>query len=136
MNSLINYLLIFVGFLTISIILFIINILFLVYKKKKYSLFKTTIFILALFILSIIFLILGIPFFIISESKDMLETLEYYFFPIISYNISIILLGGSLTIFNKATFKVDEKIIKSLPPSRINSIKSLEIIFKYIISYE
>jgi len=122
-NTFNYYLIIFVIFLTISIISFIINILYYNYKKKRYSLFRLKILIIFTFIILLVFLIIGIPFYITTNSKEVLQRIEMYILPIISYNFSTILFGISITLFIKALLEEDENLIRLNIPSRLDSRK-------------
>ncbi len=122
-NTYNNYVIIFVIFLTISIIFFVINLLYYSFKKRGYSLSRFRIGIIFAFITSLIFVIMGIPFYLITDSRDILQRIEFYMFPIMSYNFSIILFGLSITLFIKALLDNDENLVRLHVPSRLDSRK-------------
>ena len=73
----------------------------------------------------IIFLIIGIPFYLTSDSKDLLRRIDIYATPIVLYNFSIILFGISIIVFIKAFLEEDESVIRLKVPSRLESRRGI-----------
>ncbi len=109
--------------LILGILSFVINITFYIYKMRGYPLIKIKYFIYALFVVSIFAFSLGLPFFIFSDPKQILDSFENYLLLIILFNVSIVLLGSSIVLYIMAFLESEETITQLVNPSRLSSKK-------------
>ncbi len=109
--------------LILCILSFVINIAFYIYKIRGYPLIKIKYFIYALFVVSIFVFSLGLPFFIFSDPKQILDSFENYLLLIILFNVSIVLLGSSIVLYIMAFLESEETITQLVNPSHLSSKK-------------
>ena len=108
-------------FLILSIISFIINIIFYIYKSKGHSLNKTKKLIFIILIALILILLTCLPFFITNSSKEIMSSFKDYLIPIILFNLSVAFFSLSIMIFSLSFLEVDIDIIDLEIPSYHNS---------------
>ena len=106
-----------IQFFIIHLISLIINCVFYFYRKKGYSLQKFKYGIFILFSISIINLIYSLPYFLESDSEEILKNFNQYSYYIINFNFSIILFGVSIILFVLNFFYMKESTIDLTPPS-------------------
>lgn len=108
-------------FLILSIISVVINLIFYLFKKKKYSLIKLKVFNIALFLFSTLVFVNILPFFILYDSEIIIESFADYILYIILFNISIAFFCISVIIFLISFLTSDETVIQLNIPSRYKS---------------
>jgi len=99
MNNTFNSSISFLMFLILSISCSILNIFFYIYKKKGYSLHNFRKIIFGNFIATTVFLVIGLPFFILNNGDEIIDSFEAHLLPIILFNLSMFLFVFSVIIF-------------------------------------
>ena len=112
-------------FLILSIISFIINIIFYIYKRKGYSLLKTQKLIIIILIISTIFLFAALPFFTTNSSNVILNSFNDYIILIILFNLSVAFFSISIMLFSLPFLVADENIVNLEIPSCQGSKKGM-----------
>jgi len=110
-------------FFALSVITLLVNILFYIYKRKKYYLNRIKILISGIIISTTLFLILNIPFFINNDFYLFIDKKNGFFFPTIIFNLANALYSVSIILFLLTFLQVDERIIDLEIPSQLNNKK-------------
>jgi len=115
------YITLFIWFLILSLLSFWINLIYYFLKRKEYPLSKWKSIIIAIHIFTAILLIVGIPFFLLNKSDDIMISFGYYILPITTFNISTGFFIVSLIIFLIPFIETNKNSIALENPSYINS---------------
>ena len=110
-------------FFALSVITLLVNILFYIYKRKKYYLNRIKLLISGIIISTTLFLILNIPFFINNDFDLFINKKNGFFFPTIIFNLANALYSASIILFLLTFLQVDERIIDLEIPSQLNNKK-------------
>ena len=110
-------------FFVLSVITLLVNILFYIYKIKKYYLNRIKLLISGIIISTTLFLILNIPFFINNDFDLFIDQKNGFFFPTIIFNLANALYSASIILFLLTFLQVDERIIDLEIPSQLNNKK-------------
>ena len=110
-------------FFALSVITLLVNILFYIYKRKKYYLNRIKLLISGIIISTTLFLILNIPFFINNDFDLFIDKKNGFFFPTIIFNLANALYSASIILFLLTFLQVDERIIDLEIPSQLNNKK-------------
>lgn len=113
----------FLIFLIISLFCLLTNIIFYIYRKRKYFLYRIKILLFIFFAFSAILVIVNIPFFIFNHSKYFIDNDYEFTIPMIIFNLSNFMLGISIILFLLTFFHFDKTIIDLDIPSRLESKK-------------
>ncbi len=111
------------SFLGLSIISLIVNILFYLYKVRKYYLNRIKILIFIILIVNTIFLIINLPFFITNDSNSFIDKKHGFFIPTILFNLANVLYSISIILYLFTFLRVDENIIDLEIPSQLSNKK-------------
>ncbi len=110
-------------FLGLSLISFCVNIVFYIYKTKKYYLNRIKLLILGNIIFTSIFLIVNLPFFIINNSDSFIDKNQGFFIPTIIFNLANLLYCASIILFFLSFLQNDENIIDLEIPTQLSNKK-------------
>ncbi len=110
-------------FLSLSLISFCVNIVFYIYKTKKYYLNRIKLLILGIIIFTTIFLIINLPFFIINNSDSFMDKNQGLLIPTILFNLANILYSTSVILFFLSFLESDENIIELEIPTQLSNKK-------------
>jgi hypothetical protein len=106
-----------------STICLLFDILFYLYKKKGYNLIRTRIFLILNFIFCIISLIANLPFFLLTNSEVIFDSINQFIIEIINFNLAIVFLVISIILYLLNFFKIETRIIDLEGPSYTTSKK-------------
>ena len=118
----------FLIFLSLSLISFCINIIFYVYKTKKYYLNRIRLLILGIIILTTVLLVFNLPFFILNNSDLFMDKNQGFFIPTIIFNLANILYFASIILFFLSFLQNDENIIDLDIPTQLSNRKGTILI--------
>ncbi len=107
----------------LSLISLCVNIIFYIYKKKKYYLSRIKVLIFGILICTTISLIANIPFFIINSAEPFLEKKQGYIIPTVLFNLANIQYSFSVILFLLSFLQGDENIINLEIPTKLSNKK-------------
>ena len=110
-------------FLGLAVISFCANLVFYIYKRRKYYLNRIKVLIFGVLICNTIFLIINLPFFITNNSDSFIDKVQGYFLPTVLFNLANILYSASVIIFLLSFLQVDENIIDLEIPIQLSNKK-------------
>ncbi len=110
-------------FFGLSLISLWVNIVFYIYKKKKYYLSRIKVLIFGILICTTISLIVNIPFFIINSVEPFLEKKQGYIIPTVLFNLANIQYSVSIILFLLSFLQGDENIINLETPTKVSNKK-------------
>jgi len=110
-------------FFLLNIGCLILNVLFNLYGKKDYSLFKLRVMIYIIFALILFFLIENVLFFFDKDPEDMLNSFDQMISQILFFNISIFIYGLSISLFLFTILRVDDSVLDMKIPSYLRAKK-------------
>ncbi|MFX1316807.1 MAG: ATP-binding protein [Promethearchaeota archaeon] len=99
------------------------NSIFYFYRKKKYLLTKTKVYLFVIFAFSAILIVINLPLFILDNSKSFLDNDYKFILPMIIFNLSNFFLGISIILHLLTFFLFDKTIINLDIPSQTDSRK-------------
>lgn len=111
------------SFLGLSVISLSVNILFYIYKMRKYYLSRIKILIFVILICNTIFLIINLPFFITNDSDSFIDKKQGFFIPTILFNLANVLYSASVILYLLTFLKIDENVVDLEIPSQLSNKK-------------
>ena len=110
-------------FFGLSLISLCVNIVFYIYKKKKYYLSRIKVLIFGILICTTLTLIVNIPFFITNSAEPFIEKKQGYLVPTVLFNLANILYSASVILFLLSFLQGDENIINLEIPTKLSNKK-------------
>ncbi|MFX0155165.1 MAG: ATP-binding protein [Candidatus Hodarchaeota archaeon] len=110
-------------FMGLSLISFCMNVVFYIYKKKKYYLSRIKMLILGILICTTVFLIINLPNFVNNNSVSFIDTIQGFFIPTVIFNLSNILYSSSVILFLLSFMQSDENVVDLEIPTHLSNKK-------------
>lgn len=113
----------FLIFFFLSAITLCINIVFYIYKKRKYYLNRIKLLIFGILLFTAIFLIINLPFFINNGSDSFIDKKQGFFVPTVLFNLGNIIYTTSIILFLLSFLEVDGSSIDLEIPAHVSNKK-------------
>ncbi len=110
-------------FFTLSLVSLTVNIVFYLYKIRKYYLNRIKILISGILICTTLFLVINLPLFINYDFNSFIDKKNGLIFPTLLFNLANALYSAAIILFLLTFLQVDKQIIDLEIPSQLNNKK-------------
>lgn len=113
----------FLIFLVLSVITLCINIVFYIYKRRKYYLNRIKVLVFGFLLFTAIFLIINLPFFINNDSDSFIDKKQGFYVPTVLFNLGNIIYTVSIILFLLNFLDFNGNMIDLEIPSQVSNKK-------------